>query len=130
MERWLGRYQTYAFALVRVASGLLFASHGAQKLFGVFGAKAVADTPLLVAAGIIELFCGLAIAIGLQTSLTAFIASGTMAYAYFTRHAPRGFPPIANGGELAVLYSFLWLYIATRGAGSFSVDHLLKGRRR
>lgn len=128
MERWLGRYQNHAYALARLVTGLLFACHGAQKLFGVFGAKDVSHAPLMIAAGSIELVCGLAIAIGFRASLAAFIASGQMAYAYLTVHSPRGFPPIANGGEMAVLYCFLWLYVATHGAGDFSVDNLLKRR--
>ncbi len=81
-------------------------------------------------AGIIELVGGLLIALGLFASYAAFIASGEMAYAYFTQHAPRGTWPILNGGELAVLYCFLFLYIAATGSGVWSVDALTGRRKR
>ena len=81
---------------------------------------------LMGAAGIIEVVGGTLIAIGLFTSPVAFIASGEMAFAYFMAHAPRGFWPIMNGGELAVLYCFLFLYFAAVGSGRWSVDSLRK----
>jgi putative oxidoreductase len=83
-----------------------------------------------LAAGIIEFFGGVMIALGLWAGVAAFVASGQMAVAYFKAHAPRGFWPISNHGELAALYSFLFLYIATRGSGALSLDRLVsKGRR-
>jgi putative oxidoreductase len=121
MERVLGRGAPYAYAALRIVAGLLFATHGAQKLFGVFGGKAV---PLLTqagAAGIIELVCGLCVALGLFTGWAAFIASGEMAVAYFKAHAPGGPWPVMNRGELSVLYCFLFLYIATRGTVALGV---------
>ena len=117
MERLLGRIAPVAYAALRIVAGLLFASHGAQKLFGLFGGRAVPLTSRLGVAGIIELACGLFIAIGLFTSLAAFIASGEMAAAYFLAHHPRTWMPLQNGGEVAVLYCFLFLYIAARGTG-------------
>lgn len=117
----------HAYALLRIVAGLLFAAHGAQKILGAFGAEPARDA-LHVAAGWIELVCGLAIAAGLLTRLAAFLASGQMAVAYFHAHAPASFWPIVNRGELAVLYCFLFLYVAARGGGRWSLDGL-RGRR-
>lgn len=127
MERLLGRYSPYLYALLRIVAGLLFAQHGLQKLFGWLGAKgAVELMSLMGAAGIIEVVGGMLIAIGLFTSPVAFIASGEMAFAYFMAHAPQGLWPIMNGGELAVLYCFIFLYFAAVGSGRWSVDSLRK----
>lgn len=128
MERMLGKYSEVVYAALRVVTGFLFACHGAQKLFGVLGGTRMLSEPLMVAAGVIELVGGVLIAVGLLTSLAAFIASGMMAVAYFKVHAPDGFWPIMNKGEPAVLYCFLMLYIATRGSGRFSLDRVLKRR--
>jgi putative oxidoreductase len=121
MERFLGRYSEIIYTLLRVVAGVMFALHGAQKLLGIGGQK-VPLASLFGLAGVIELVGGALIAIGLLTSIAAFIASGEMAVAYFMVHAPQGFSPLANQGELAVLYCFLFLYIASRGAGRYSVD--------
>lgn len=130
MEKWLGKYSSFLYALMRIVSGLMFACHGAQKLFGVLGGTKQTET-LMLAAGIIEFVGGLLIAVGLFTSYAAFIASGQMAVAYFTRHSSEGFWPIENKGELAVLYCFVFLYIASRGSGILSLDALFgKARRR
>jgi putative oxidoreductase len=102
-------------------AGLLFATHGAQKLFGVFGGTAVPLMTQAGAAGAIELVCGLCIALGVLTGWMAFLASGEMAVAYFQVHAPNGFWPVMNRGELSVLYCFLFLYIATRGTVTLGV---------
>jgi putative oxidoreductase len=129
MERWLGRYSNFFYALMRIVAGALFACHGAQKLFGVLGGqKQVA--PLMVAAGVIEFAGGVLIAVGFFTSFVAFIACGEMAAAYFKQHAPRGFWPIVNLGELAVLFCFVFLYIASKGSGILSIDALLGRARR
>jgi putative oxidoreductase len=125
MERWLSRYSAEAYALVRVVLGGAFACHGAQKLLGAFGGQRPTDLEGQVA-GVIELVGGLLIAIGLQAGYAAFLASGMMAVAYFKVHAPNGFWPILNHGELAVVYCFVFLYVATRGSGAYSVDRLLK----
>jgi len=122
MERVLGRFAPQLYALMRIVTGLLFACHGAQKLFGVLGGKQVVLASQFGAAGVIELVGGLLIAIGFLTGTAAFIASAEMAYAYFTAHMPKGGAPIQNGGELAALYCFVFLYIAARGAGIWGVD--------
>jgi len=119
----MSKYAPYLYVLLRVVAGLLFACRGAQKLFGVFGGigglpgTSMPPFSLMGLAGGIELVGGLLIALGVLTSLVAFIASGEMAFAYFMQHFPRGFWPIQNGGELAVLYCFLFLYIAANGVG-------------
>ncbi len=128
MERWLGRLSELFYAALRIVAGAAFACHGAQKLFGVLGGQPVAGNPLMVAAGIIELFGGTMIALGVFAGWAGFVASGQMAYAYFTVHAPRGQWPIQNGGELAVLYCFIFLYVAARGSGSISLERVLGGR--
>jgi putative oxidoreductase len=122
MERVLGRFSAQLYALMRIAAGLLFACHGAQKLFGVLGGQHMPLASQMGLAGVIEFFGGLLIAIGFLTGTAAFIASGEMVAAYFTAHFPRGGAPIQNGGELAVLYCFVFLYIASRGVGIWGVD--------
>lgn len=115
MQRVLGRMAPTFYGVLRIVAGLMFAIHGAQKLFGIFGGRQVTLMSQSFLAGVIELVCGLMIAAGLFTSVAAFIASGEMAAAYFIAHWPRGPVPIQNGGELAVLYCFLFLYMAARG---------------
>jgi putative oxidoreductase len=129
MERWLERYSEPLYAVMRVVVGLLFACHGAQKLFGVLGGQSQLANPKLFAAGIIEFVGGGLIALGLWAGYAAFVASGEMAVAYFTTHAPGGFWPVVNKGEPAVLYCFVFLYIASRGSGRLSVDALATRRR-
>jgi putative oxidoreductase len=124
MERWLGKWSEHIFTLLRIVSGAMFACHGAQKLFGVLGGHQNLHDPWVLVAGIIEFAGGLLIATGLLASPAAFLASGEMAVAYFKVHAPNGFWPIINKGELAVVYCFLFLYIAARGSGPFSLDRL------
>ncbi|WP_266204926.1 DoxX family protein [Pontibacter kalidii] len=123
MERFLGNYSPQLYALLRIVAGLLFAMHGTQKLFGWPGdGETVELASLMGLAGIIELVGGLLIAFGFLTSWAAFIASGEMAVAYFMAHVPQGPWPILNQGELALLYAFLFLYMAARGSGIWSVD--------
>jgi putative oxidoreductase len=122
MERVLGRFGPQLYALMRIGAGVLFACHGAQKLFGMLGGQQVSLVSQMGAAGLIEFVGGLLIAVGFLTGTAAFIASGEMAYAYFTRHMPRGGLPIQNGGELSVLYCFVFLYVASRGVGMWGVD--------
>jgi putative oxidoreductase len=122
MERVLGRFSPQLYALMRVVVGLLFACHGAQKLFGVLGGQHVVLVSKFGLAGIIEFFGGLLIAVGFLTGTAAFIASGEMAVAYFTQHMPRHGFPIQNGGEPAVLYCFVFLFIASRGVGVWGID--------
>ncbi|MPY88233.1 MAG: DoxX family membrane protein [Luteitalea sp.] len=127
MERILGKYSEGIYPVLRIVVGFLFLCHGAQKLFGFLGATP-AGNAMMVTAGVIEFFGGLLVAVGFLTSWAAFIASGQMAVAYFMAHAPRGPLPIVNDGEPAALYSFLFLYIASRGSGALSVDRLF-GRK-
>ena len=127
MERLLGRYSSYIYALLRIVAGLLFLQHGLQKLFGIPGTQPPVDVMTQAGlAGVIETIGGILIALGLFTSPVAFIASGEMAVAYFQVHAPRGFWPMMNGGELAALYCFIFLYFAAVGSGKWSVDSLRK----
>jgi putative oxidoreductase len=124
-----GRYSEILYFLMRFVLGLLFACHGAQKLFGVLGGKVMTGNPLMLTAGIIEFVGGLLIAVGLFTRVAAFLASGEMAVAYFKAHAPRGFWPVLNEGELAVVYCFVFLFIAAYGAGLYSFDRAFRRRR-
>lgn len=131
MDRFLGRYEEQLYALFRFMTGLAFIFHGTQKLFGWPGDARTAELlSLRGLAGVIEVFGGAMIALGLRAGWSAFIASGTMAVAYFMRHAPRDFFPIVNRGELAVLYCFVFLYIAARGSGRYSLENALRRPRR
>ena len=122
MKPLLGRVTEPAYAFLRIVAGLMFAMHGAQKLLGMFGGQQVPMMTLPWFAGVIEVIGGIMIAVGLFTSIAAFIASGEMAFAYFMAHAPKNPNPLANGGELAVLYCFLFRYISARGGGRWSVE--------
>ena len=130
MGHWVGKYSELLYAVMRVVVGLLFACHDAQKLFGVLGAESQVSNPMLLAAGIIEFGGGGLVALGLWAGYAAVIASGEMAVAYFMAHAPGGFWPIANKGELAVLYCFVFLYVASMGSGTLSVEALARKNRR
>ncbi len=130
MDRWLGPWRDTCYALLRIVAALLYVCHGTQKLFGVPGGRAVAGTTLMQAAGVIELVAGSLLVVGLFTTYAAFLASGEMAVAYFISHARGGFWPILNRGELAVLFCFLFLYIASRGSGPLSLDQWRYGLRR
>lgn len=121
MARGSTGFGEITFTLLRVIAGLAFAQHGVQKLFGLLGGNGVTLVSQMGLAGGIELVGGLLIAFGLFARWAALIASGEMAYAYFTVHAPGGFFPIQNRGELAVLYCFIFLYIAARGSGRWAV---------
>lgn len=128
MEGWLGGYAGRIYAAMRLMLGLAFACHGAGKLFGAFGSTAT-DKPLMQLAGVIELVGGLLIAVGFKADYAAFVCSGQMAVAYFKAHASTGgFWPIVNKGELAMVYCFVFLYIASRGSGALSVDAALRKR--
>ena len=121
----LARYSPHLLALLRVFAGLLFLAHGLVKLFGFPAGAQPGQVPLfgLMGAGaIIELVTGTLIVLGLFTRPAAFIAAGQMAVAYWMFHAPSGLYPILNGGELAILYCFVFLYLAAAGPGAFSLD--------
>ena len=131
MDRLLGSASPLLYALLRIVVGFLFAQHGLQKVLGLLLAEGGSSATILTQrwfAGVIELFGGVLIAIGMFTGWVAFIASGEMAVAYFQSHAPRNFWTILNGGELAVLYCFVFLYIASRGSGTLSIDRLIRRR--
>lgn len=115
---------------LRIVAGFLFMQHGAQKLFGALGGNQVEGLMSSVGiAGILEFFGGLLMMAGLLTGPVAFLLAGQMAVAYFWRHAPNGFWPIMNRGELAAFYSFTWLYFFATGPGKFSVDGWLASRK-
>ena len=125
MEKFLTPYAAQAYAVMRIVVGLLFLCHGLQKVFGLFGGVNGAPAPLLSLfgiAGLIEMVTSALIVVGWFAGSAAFLASGQMAAAYFIGHFPSGFWPIQNGGEESVFYCFTFLYIATRGAGIWSVD--------
>lgn len=117
---------------LRIVAGALFACYGAQKIFGWFGGipPGAAPKALIWSAGSIELIGGLLIMFGLFTRIAAFLCSGQMAIAYFTGHATHGFWPIVNHGELALLFCWLFLYIAAQGYGAFALDGLWQNRAR
>lgn len=120
---YLQRFEAEAYALVRIVSGFLFLCHGAQKLLGV-PAPAHEGTPdwITYGAGPIELIGGALVMIGLATRPAAFVTSGMMAVAYWLAHGRSAWFPLNNGGELAALYCFVFLFIACRGGGIWSVD--------
>lgn len=120
---WLGRWQPQLLAILRIVVGLLFLEHALSKFFAFPVPFPVHPLPaLLIAAGVIELAAGVLVTIGLFTRLAAFIASGEMAVGYFMSHFPQGFWPIANKGEAAILFCFIFLYIAAAGPGAWSID--------
>ena len=115
---------------LRIVAGFLFTLHGAQKLFGVLGGNQVESLMgQRGIAGILEFFGGLLIMVGLFTRPVAFLVAGQMAVAYFIAHAPNGFWPIMNRGELAAFYCFTWLFFCAHGAGKYSIDGWLACRK-
>ncbi len=131
MDSFLGRYSGYIYSIFRIVIGFMFMLHGTQKLFGWPPAKQAGGelAGIILVAAIIEVVCGFLVMIGFFSSFAAFLASGTMAVAYFMVHQPQGPLPIMNGGETAVLYCFVFLYIASHGSGMLSVDGMMKGSR-
>jgi putative oxidoreductase len=124
--KWLEKYGDYAYALLRIVTGFLFAFHGAQKILGVFSQFQPPTWSQLWFGGIIELVCGLMVLLGLQTRAAAFLSSGTMAVAYIQYHwkfqtGAQLFPAI-NKGELALLYSLVFLLVACRGGVKWALD--------
>ena len=129
----LDRHAPLMRSILRIMAGLLFLEHGTQKFLS-FPAGEAAGFGWTFAhpgayAGIIELVAGALIALGLFTRPAAFIASGTMAVAYFIGHAPQGFWPVNTGGDAAILYCFIFLYFVFAGPGPFSLDARLRGHR-
>lgn len=129
MTSFLLKYSAGCYALMRIVAGFLFLWHGCQKLFG-FPAGMPADVPafIIYIAGPIELVGGILIMIGLFTHEAAFLSSGLMAFAYWMAHGTKALLPLQNNGELAVLYCFLFLFIAAQGGGIWSVDALRNGK--
>ena len=118
----LADFQEQAYALLRMVTGFLFIWHGTVKWFDYPKAFGGELSPLMMAAGSIEIVGGVLVMIGLFTRPAAFISSGTMAVAYWLMHGSKTFHPILNHGELAALFCFAFLFIATRGAGMWSLD--------
>jgi putative oxidoreductase len=125
-EVGIARRSPYALALLRIASGLIFLEHGTQKFLGFPAGESAGSGWALnnpgAFAGIVELVTGVLIAIGLFTRPAAFLASGTMAVAYWMAHAPQNAFPVNNGGDAAILYCFVFLYLVFAGPGAWSVD--------
>lgn len=133
---FLSKWEPRVLSLLRIVSGFLLMQHGLQKILGVLprpGGQSFVRPALFTTGGIsgwLELVGGALLVLGLFTRPTAFILSGLMAVAYFYAHAPGGFWPIVNRGELAALYSFVFLYLAFAGGGAWSLDNLLRRGKR
>jgi putative oxidoreductase len=126
----LARLQPYVLSILRIMAGLLFLEHGLAKLFGFPPHGAMPVFPELEwFAGAVEFTGGILVSLGLFTRYAAFLMSGEMAIGYFLDHAPRSFFPLLNGGDAAVLFCFIFLYLSVAGAGPLSLDALL-GRNR
>jgi putative oxidoreductase len=126
----LNKYEKQIYALLRIIASFLFLWHGSQKIFNYPPLPPGAVLPFYIVAigGTIELIGGILICLGLWTRVASFIASGQMAYAYWFFHGQHAILPILNMGELAVIYCFLFLFIAAYGSGIWSIDSILKGR--
>ncbi|SRR5579883_2174730 len=121
--KFLAPYSAPILGLTRIVAGLCFLEHGTSKLLGFPpGPMHPAITSLVGAAGVIEIVTGVLITLGLFSRCAAFVASGEMAFAYFMAHFPRSPFPVINGGDAAVLFCFIFLYLAAAGPGSFSVN--------
>jgi putative oxidoreductase len=127
-----GAWSPRVLSVLRIVTALLFIPHGTQKLFGVPGAQQAVPAlmSMMGIVGILECVGGLLILLGVFTRPAAFVLSGHMAVAYFMAHAPRGFWPILNRGELAALYCFVFLYLAVAGGGPWSLGRFKNGTRR
>ena len=125
----LSRLTPHLQSALRIVAAFIFVAHGTQKLFGVPGAGPQSTVPLaslMGAAGVLETVGGALMVLGLFTRPVAFLLSGQMAIAYYIRHRPAGPWPIMNGGELAVLFCFIWLFFVAAGPGPWSLDALRK----
>lgn len=131
--RNLAQYREHGLGALRIVSGLIYLEHGTQKFLGFPDGKMAGMGPALdnpgAFAGLIELVCGSLILLGLFTRPAAFLASGTMAVAYWMAHAPQGFFPLNNSGDAAILYCFVFFYLIFAGPGAWSVDGLWGAQR-
>lgn len=126
MPAFLKRFEGPIYSIMRAIAGLMFMQHGLQKIFGILGERpAQMPVAMLYTAGLIELIGGALVAFGLFTRWAAFLCSGLMAAAYFMAHAPQHFFPVINKGELAILYCWIFLFIAASGSGSWSLDKVM-----
>jgi putative oxidoreductase len=128
MDLRLQEYYPAVLSVIRLVIGLLFLQHGLQKIFGLLNGEPYPFPQLRWFAGMIELFAGPALALGLFTRPIAFLVCGEMAFAYFINHNPRNFWPILNQGEWTVLYCYIFLFLVTAGPGKFSLDGTLWGK--
>ncbi len=127
MDKILGKFDGIIYSAFRAVAGFLFMQHGIQKIFGgLGGTMAQSYASMMGLAGFIELIAGILIMVGLFTSIAAFLSSGLVAAAYFLAHAPKGFWPVLNGGELAALFCFAFLYMAARGDGTISLGRTIR----
>ena len=126
--RFLHPHAERIYALLRIVTGLMFMQHGLSKVFGILSDRPEMPPAMLWTAGLIELLGGAFVAVGFQTRLAAFLSSGLMAAAYFMAHAPNGFFPMLNKGEIAILYCWAFLVIATHGPGRASIDAMINSR--
>jgi putative oxidoreductase len=129
-KMFISKYETQVYAILRLVVGFLFLWHGSQKLFAFPPAGQAIPPYIMYIAGPIEFFGGLLVMIGLWTPWAAFVCSGEMAFAYWAVHGTQALLPMLNRGELALIYCFMFLFIAARGSGVFSIDHLLEKRRK
>ena len=120
----------WALTLLRIVTAFLFWQHGLQKLFGLLERDAASFLELRWFAGVFEFFGPLFIGFGLFTRPVAFLLSGEMAFAYFISHFPRGFWPVLNSGERAILFCFIFLFLAAAGPGRLALDNLLFRKRK
>ncbi|WP_243372113.1 DoxX family protein [Geotalea sp. SG265] len=128
MGWFMSNYVPHCYAALRMVAGFLFLWHGMQKLFSIPSPMPPGAPPFIIyGAGPIELICGILVMIGFFTHWAAFIASGEMAFAYWIHHAKMSLLPLQNQGELAVLYCFVFLFIAAQGGGIWSIDSRRKG---
>ena len=131
IDSFLATWSPRVLSVLRIMVGLLFLEHGMSKYFSlpVSPSTGVAPMSLSGTNGMIELVGGVLIVLGLFTRPVAFILAGDMAVAYFIAHAPRGFFPLLNAGELAIIYCFVFFYLAVAGGGVWSLDHLRAGNK-
>jgi putative oxidoreductase len=126
---FISKYEPQIYAVFRIVAGFLFLWHGSQKLFAFPPGEHEIPAYIMFIAGPAEFFGGILIMIGLWTPWVAFICSGEMAFAYWSVHGTHDLLPVMNGGELAFIYCFLFLFIASRGSGVFSIDYLMEKRK-